>query len=148
MKIIYTLLFSLIIIFKTQPTIAEEFSIDVYKSLSCGCCSKWVSHLEENGFKVISHNQENMSKIKSTFNISTQLRSCHTATIHDYFIEGHVPANDIKRLLAERPAIRGLAVPGMPAGANVPGMETRAETANFNVLSVGDSGTEVYTHYE
>lgn len=127
---------------------AEEISIEVYKSPSCGCCEKWVSHLEDNGFKVISHNQEDMSKIKSQFNISHELQSCHTAVINGYFIEGHVPAHDIKRLLSEKPFIKGLSVPGMPAGTNVPGMETKAEKASFNVLSVGDNGTNIYEHYE
>lgn len=148
MKKIHIILFSLIIACKIHPSFAEELSIDVYKSPSCNCCGKWVSHLEENGFKVISHNQENVSEIKSKFNILSELQSCHTGVINGYFIEGHVPADDIKRLLSEKLNIKGLSVPGMPAGTNVPGMETKPGKANFNVLSVGDSSTKVYRHYE
>ena len=148
MKNLHIILFCLIIVCKIYPAIAEEYSIEVYKSPYCGCCEKWISHLEQNGFKVISQNQENMNKIKSQFNISHELQSCHTGVINGYFIEGHVPAHDIKKLLTEKPDIKGLSVPGMPAGTNVPGMETRAEKASFDVLAVGESSTKVYAHYE
>lgn len=148
MKKLHIILFSLLMAFKIHPAIAEELTIDVYKSPSCDCCNKWISHLEQNGFKVISHNQENMSEIKSKFNISNELQSCHTAVINGYFIEGHVPAHDIKRLLSKKPDIKGLSVPGMPAGTNVPGMETRAEKASFDVIAVGDDVTKIYAHYE
>lgn len=148
MRKLYIILFSLIIACGIFPAIAEEVVVEVYKSPYCGCCEKWISHLEENGFNVISHNQESMSEIKSQFNISHELQSCHTAVTNGYFIEGHVPANDIKRLLSEKPDIKGLSVPGMPAGSNVPGMETKAEKASFNVLAVGDDSTKVYTRYE
>ena len=142
------ILLSLIMIFKIHPAIAEDLSIEVYKSPSCGCCEKWISHLEENGFSVVSKNQEDMQIIKSKYNIPTEFQSCHTAIINDYFIEGHVPANDIKKLLSEKPDIKGLSVPGMPAGINVPGMETRATKANFNVHAVSDNKSKVYSHYE
>ncbi len=148
MKKVYIILFSLLMALKIHPAIAEELVIEVYKSPSCDCCGKWVSHLEQNGFKVTSHNQENMSIIKSKLNISSELQSCHTAVINGYFIEGHVPAHDIKRLLSTKPDIKGLSVPGMPAGINVPGMETTNGKANFDVIAVGDDGTKIYTHYE
>ncbi len=142
------LLLSLIIILKIFPAIAEDPTIHVYKSAYCGCCEKWVSHLEENGFNVISQNMENMQKIKGHYGISGELQSCHTGVINGYFIEGHVPASDVKKLLTEKPDIKGLSVPGMPAGANVPGMETRPGNASFDVLAVGEDDVKVYSHYE
>jgi hypothetical protein len=98
---------------------AAEFT--VYKSPSCGCCSKWVDHLKANGHTVATKNIENLDMIKKMAGVPEPLQSCHTAMVNGYVIEGHVPANDIKRLLAERPEAKGLAVPGMPAGS--PGME-------------------------
>ena len=148
MKKLYTVLFALLIALKMFPAFAGEYSIEVYKSPQCGCCEKWIAHLEQNGFKVVAHNEENMSAIKSKFNIAPELQSCHTAVINGYFIEGHVPAQDIKKLLAEKPAIKGLAVPGMPSGANVPGMETSAEKLKFDVLAVDKDGTKVYARHE
>jgi len=142
------ILFWLLIVCTISPAIAEEYSMKVYKSPYCGCCEKWISHLEQNGFKVTSENQENMNTIKSQLGISHALQSCHTGVINGYFIEGHVPARDIKKLLTEKPNIKGLAVPGMPAGVNVPGMETRAETARFDVIAVGENNNKIYTHYE
>jgi len=139
---------SLVLIIALSSAMAEDVSIEVYKSPYCGCCENWVAHLKQNGFAVISHDQENMREIKSEFNIPAELQSCHTAVINGYFIEGHVPARDIKKLLTEHPDIRGLSVPGMPAGTNVPGMETRPAKASFDVFSVGEDGTQIYSHYE
>ncbi|MFT7157447.1 MAG: hypothetical protein ACI8Q1_002466 [Parvicella sp.] len=148
MKLIKRLLLTMAMVFTTLPVLAEQPTIEVFKSPNCGCCKHWLFHLEENGFKVISHDEENMSKIKSRFGISKELTSCHTGVIGDYFIEGHVPASDIKKLLTENPKIKGLSVPGMPAGDNVPGMETRSGNANFDVLAVSNDSVSIYTHYE
>jgi hypothetical protein len=95
--------------------------ITVYKSPTCGCCAKWIDHMENAGFKVITHNRQEMGQIKEEHGVEYKLRSCHTAIVEDYVLEGHVPAGDVRRLLKERPAVDGLAVPGMPAGS--PGME-------------------------
>lgn len=148
MKKLHIVLFSLLMIGRMVPAIAGESVMDVYKSPYCGCCNKWIAHLEQNGFKVVSHDLENMQPIKSQYGVSPKLQSCHTGVIDGYFFEGHVPASDIKRFLAEKPDVKGLSVPGMPAGANVPGMEVRPENANFDVLAVGNSKTTVYAHYE
>jgi len=94
--------------------------ITVYMSRSCGCCAKWVEHLSANGFKPKVHDEEEMERLKDEMGVPPAVRSCHTAIIGAYLIEGHVPASDIQRLLAERPKIVGLAVPGMPGGT--PGM--------------------------
>ncbi|WP_170919445.1 DUF411 domain-containing protein [Halomonas sp. BC2] len=96
--------------------------IEVHSDPHCGCCSDWVSHLEEAGFEVDHHRHDGVRTIKIEHGVTPELASCHTALVEGYVIEGHVPAADIQRLLEERPAIAGLAVPGMPHGS--PGMET------------------------
>lgn len=108
-------------------------TVTVYKSPSCGCCKKWVSHLESNGFVVNAINQNDLRSIKRELGIEPQFQACHTAKIGNYVVEGHVPAEDIKRMLAEKPEIHGLAVPGMPMGS--PGMEGPRKD-NYNVLAI------------
>ena len=89
----------------------------VYKSPTCGCCTKWVDHLRENGFAVQIREPADMNAVKDRLEVPTDMRSCHTAVIGGYVVEGHVPATDIKRLLRDRPKAKGLAVPGMPLGS-------------------------------
>jgi len=105
-----------------------------------------MGHLAENGFNVETKPTENLVGVKSEYGVPQQLQSCHTAVIDGYIIEGHVPAEDIYRLLAERPDITGLAVPGMPIGS--PGMETEgvADQA-YDVIAFSAGGTEVYASY-
>ena len=93
----------------------------VYKSPTCGCCGSWIEHMQKAGFQVESRNVDDLSPVKARVGVPPAKGSCHTAEVGGYFIEGHVPAEDVKRLLAERPDARGLTVPGMPAGS--PGME-------------------------
>ena len=123
-NLLFTLLaafFILMISTQYHLSYAQDDVITVYKSPTCGCCKKWVSHLEDNGFKVKAINSSNMTKIKDEKGVPVNVRSCHTASTSDYVIEGHVPAADIKKLLAEKRPVAGLAVPGMPMGS--PGME-------------------------
>jgi hypothetical protein len=89
-------------------------AITVYKSASCGCCAKWVDHLRSHGFTPTVHDEENMDAIKDEMGVPQDLRSCHTALLGRYLVEGHVPAEDLHRLITEHPAVLGLAVPGMP----------------------------------
>ncbi|OED51041.1 metal-binding protein [Endozoicomonas sp. (ex Bugula neritina AB1)] len=126
---------------------AETFStIMVYKSPTCGCCTEWVKHLEENGFKVMSHNVQDVGKYKEKANLPYGMGSCHTAFVDGYAIEGHVPASDIRRMLTEKPAIRGIAVPGMPMGS--PGMEYGDRKDAYKVVSFTKDGkTGVYSEY-
>ena len=139
----------LILSFITLSCGASKNKVAVYMSPTCGCCKKWVSHLENNGFEVESIYEDNMRSIKTQYKISQKNTSCHTGIIGSYFIEGHVPATDIKELLEKQPDIAGLTVPGMPAGINVPGMETINERAKFDVLAVNNDGsTFVWTQYE
>lgn len=96
--------------------------VTVHKTPYCGCCMQWVEHLREEGFEVEVVVADDLGPVKQRVGIPPAKGSCHTAEVDGYFVEGHVPADDIKRLLAERPAARGLTVPGMPVGS--PGMET------------------------
>lgn len=93
----------------------------VYKSPTCGCCTAWVDHVRQAGFRVTVVDTTNLEPIKARYGILPGQGSCHTAIVGGYVIEGHVPARDIHRLLAQQPEITGLAVPGMPVGS--PGME-------------------------
>lgn len=95
-------------------------AITVYKSPNCGCCGKWVEYLREEGFDVQAVNQRDLTPLKQKAGVTPDMASCHTAMVEGYVIEGHVPAGAIRKLLQERPATKGLAVPGMPN--NSPGM--------------------------
>ncbi len=124
---------------------AAAGGIVVYKSPSCGCCGNWAKHLRRNGFDVSVKNIDNISPVKERAGIPDDLESCHTAFISGYVVEGHVPAEDIRKILAERPKIRGLAVPGMPASA--PGMDS-PDREPYTVYSFGEDGkAEVYASY-
>ena len=100
---------------------ANGTEILVHKTPLYGCCSLWVDHLEAEGFEVKVEDYENLTSVKATYRVPARLQSCHTAIVDGYVIEGHVPAEDIRCLLEERPDAIGLAVPGMPLGS--PGME-------------------------
>lgn len=114
-------------------------TVEVYKSPTCGCCANWVKHLEQHGFATRVTNIEDLSTVKTTNNVPSRLQSCHTATVDGYVLEGHVPAADVQRLLKDRPAIRGLAVPGMPIGS--PGMEVpNTKPAPYDVMSFDRQG--------
>ena len=105
----------------TTPVHSALPLVVVNKSLTCGCCELWVEHMQDAGFPVRVVNTENLNPIKERVGVPYGKASCHTAEVDGYFVEGHVPAEDIKRLLAERPEGKGLVLPGMPAGS--PGME-------------------------
>jgi hypothetical protein len=124
-------------------------TIVVNKTPTCGCCGLWVKHLQAAGFKVQVNDLENLSPINERVGVPFGMGSCHTAEVDGYFVEGHVPAEDIKRLLSERPKAKGLTVPGMPAGS--PGMEVASGRVDrYDVLLVGKDGkTSVFaTHGE
>lgn len=126
------------------PSFATE--VEVYKSPTCGCCNEWVKHLQANGFSVKAHDVSDVAQYKTAFGLPITLGSCHTAKVGGYVIEGHVPANEIKRLLKERPVISGLAVPGMPMGS--PGMEQGAHKDRYDVMSFDKQGKiGVYARY-
>jgi hypothetical protein len=119
--------------------------IEVFKSESCGCCGAWVEHLKANGFATRVVNVENPSDYRERAGIPDQFGSCHTGMIQGYAIEGHVPASDIKRLLAQKPKARGLAVPAMPLGS--PGMEGPRKDPFDVLLVLADGKAKVFKHY-
>ncbi|MDE1166256.1 MAG: DUF411 domain-containing protein [Pseudomonas sp.] len=118
---------------------ADLLPIDVYRDPNCGCCTSWIKHLEANGFKVTDHVEPNMSAVKQRLGVEPKLASCHTAVINGKFVEGHVPAEQIKAL-AQRSDLRGLAVPGMPMGS--PGMEMGDRKDTYQVIGVNQQGAE------
>lgn len=113
----------------------------VYKSASCGCCKAWVDHASTAGFTVKTVDTEDLASVKREMGIPARLVSCHTVVVGSYVLEGHVPAADVKRLLKEKPKVRGLAVPGMPIGS--PGMEqgSPANYDRYDVISFTAAGT-------
>jgi len=117
---------------------AHAATMTVYKSPSCGCCAKWVEHVEKHGFTVKTIPTEAMLAVKAKLGVPDTLMSCHTSVIGGYVVEGHVPAADIKRLLAKKPRARGIAVAGMPMGS--PGMEHGSHREPFSTMLIGTSG--------
>ena len=120
-------------------------TVVVYKTPSCGCCTGWVDHLRANGFLVTVEEMQDLKSLKTRLGVPGDLESCHTATVGGYFVEGHVPASDVRRLLAEKPVAKGIAVPGMPVGS--PGMERGDERDPYQVIQFdGDGRTVFATH--
>ena len=122
----------------------KPVDVTVYKSPSCGCCTKWVEHLKANkAFRVATRDVDDVDPVKDGLGIPTQLRSCHVAVAAGYAFEGHVPGDLVAKVLRERPKIAGLAVPGMPAGS--PGMEMGARKDAYDVIAFTKTGkTSVY----
>ena len=133
---------------ETEPDYLGTTEMTVYRSPSCGCCGVWVEHAQKHGFKIKDIKTEEMEAIKQKHNVPAELASCHTTIIDGYIMEGHIPADDIKRFLAEKPDdLVGLAVPGMPIGT--PGMEARDIKQPFQVLAFNDKGeVEVFKEYQ
>ena len=119
-------------------------SIHVSKDPNCGCCNGWVAHLRRNGFAVSVTDTADVSNVKARLGVPAELASCHTAEIAGYVIEGHVPAQAITRLLAERPDALGLAVPGMPIGS--PGMEGGTQET-YDVILFSKHGQRSFGHF-
>ena len=114
--------------------------ITIYRSDRCGCCTRWGERLEAEGFTIKDMVVEDMDGMKQAHGITPELSSCHTGVVADYVVEGHVPPDSIKRMLRERPKIKGLTAPGMPMGS--PGMETEGVQADaFDVLAIANDGT-------
>lgn len=135
-------LFLLAFFLPALPAAAQQ--IEVHLSPTCGCCKAWVRHLEQAGFTPRVVESQDMAATKRALGVPGRIESCHTGIVDGYFVEGHVPASDIRRLLKDRPAVLGLAVPGMPVGS--PGMEVPGVAAEkFETLLVGlDGQTRVF----
>ncbi len=121
-------------------------AVTVFKTPTCGCCTKWVDHLREHGFEVTVTDLPDLTPVKQRFHVPDPLHACHTAAVGTYVVEGHVPAADIERLLAEQPDITGIAVPGMPIGS--PGMEQGDRQDPYDVIAFDRNGPRhVFTRY-
>lgn len=119
--------------------------VEVYKNPNCGCCGKWVEHMQKAGFNVRVHEVSDVAPMRAKFGMPEHYASCHTARVGGYVVEGHVPASDVKRLLKEKPKAIGLAVPGMPAGS--PGMEGPPPTTYNTLLVQPGGGSKVYAKH-
>lgn len=116
----------------------------VYRSPTCGCCGKWLEHMKQNGFAVKDVLTEDMDSIKHQQGIPDNLKSCHTALVGGYRVEGHVPASDVRALLEKKPAVVGISVPGMPAGT--PGMEMGGRKDPYAVVQFDKGGEPTVFH--
>ncbi|RDU64977.1 CopG family transcriptional regulator [Helicobacter didelphidarum] len=122
---------------KSNPAIQV---LKIYESPTCGCCGHWAKYMSENGFKIEEIKTNDFMKIKTQYNIKEPYRSCHTAVINGYAIEGHVPYNEVKKLLSEKPKdVIGIAVAGMPQGS--PGMEQGFPDDTYDVMMLMNDGT-------
>lgn len=130
-----------VLVMATETEVAEskvaETKMTVYKSPTCGCCHMWVGYLREHGFEVVVEDMEDVSPVKKRLGVPGQVWTCHTAVIGDYIVEGHVPFEAIDKLLAEKPAVRGIVLPGMPMGS--PGMPGE-KTETFVIYTFSDTG--------
>lgn len=129
------------------PENPNGYEVTVYKSPTCGCCGMWEDHLVKNGFKVTPKPVDDMRNVRDEFGVPDALGSCHTGIVEGYIVEGHVPADDVLKMLKERPKIAGLTAPGMPSKS--PGMQPEGlEPRGYDVLSFDEKGkTEVFTSY-
>lgn len=150
--LIISFLFSTTVFAENAPDKApgkdqQPVEITVYRSPTCGCCSKWIKHLQENNFQVRDIVTENVDGLKEKYGVPKNLQSCHTAIVDDYVIEGHVPASDIRALLKIKPAITGLSVPGMTTGT--PGMEMGDTKNPFKVIAFDKQGhVQIFNSYD
>jgi hypothetical protein len=129
-----------------MPGSDADPTMTIYMSPTCGCCGKWVEHVKAAGFKTVVHEEQDMDTVKESLGVPRDMRSCHTAQVDKYLIEGHVPAADVRKLLARKPKAAGLAAPGMPASS--PGMAVAGELHEpFDVLLFQRDGkSEVFAH--
>ena len=127
---------------------AEPIAVAVWKDASCGCCGDWIAHMEQNGFKVTTHDTGN-NAVRARLGLPARLGSCHTALVGGYLVEGHVHADEVHRLLRDKPAALGLAVPGMPIGS--PGMDGPVyggrRDAYDTLLVLRDGSTRVFRRH-
>ena len=127
-------------------TAAHAATMTVMKSASCGCCAKWIEHAQKHGFDVKVVNVDDIMAVKAKAGVPDELASCHTTMVGGYVVEGHVPAADIKKLLAEKPKAKGIAVAGMPMGA--PGMEHADHRQPYQtILFKADGSTAVFASH-
>lgn len=128
----------------TSAPPANAKTAEVWKSQSCGCCTSWIAYMEDHGYQVTVHDVDDVDPIKDQLKVPEQARSCHTAKIGGYVVEGHVPVEALDKLLAERPkGVIGIAAPGMPSGS--PGMDS--DTAPYPVVTFGNGKVTLLGNY-
>ena len=139
--------FSMIAATGLRPSAQKATAVQVFKDPTCGCCALWVEHLRKAGFAATVTDVDDMTAIKAKHRVPSQARSCHTALVGGYVVEGHVPAADVQRMLTQQPAIVGIAVPGMPIGS--PGMEVAGmKPQPYDVLAFNKLGeTHVFASH-
>jgi len=138
--------FAITVALMLAGTAANAASMTVMKSPNCGCCSKWVEHVRAHGFDVKVVNVDNIMAVKAKAGIPQKMASCHTTMVGGYVIEGHVPTSDIKKLLAQKPKAKGIAVPGMPIGS--PGMEHGDHRQPYQTLLIkADGSTSIFARH-
>lgn len=137
---------SIVLIGTTEAQAANLPQATVYRDPNCTCCGGWIEHLKAKGFPVKNVPTADMIAFKQEHGVTEELASCHTAIVDGYVVEGHVPSDDIKRLLTQKPNISGIAVPGMPVGT--PGMEMGNKKDSFAVVAFDEQGqTKVFKQY-
>jgi hypothetical protein len=152
MKVLNIFLVIALLVFNAgikAETLSADKPIDivVYRSPTCECCGKWLEHMKKNNFNVKDIVTDDVQAIKKKYGVPEAMASCHTAIVDGYVIEGHVPANDIMKLLKTKPKIVGIAVPGMPSGT--PGMEMGDRKDSYNVMSFDkENHYEIFNSYE
>ena len=124
--------------------LGKDNKITVFKSPTCGCCGDYINYLKKEGFDVKVENVNNMLSVKEKYQVPTELESCHTSVAGNYFIEGHVPVEVIKKLLTEKPALDGIALPGMPSGS--PGM-SGPKTGEFKIYGISKGEITEFTTF-
>ena len=139
---------TLVAALSAAPAIADAPLIEVWKTPTCGCCAAWVDHMSDAGYRIAAKDvdQGTLYRLKAELGLTAETASCHTALVEGYVVEGHVPAQDVSRLLTERPDASGLAVPGMPLGS--PGMEAGGAVDPYETLLLrGDGRTDVFASH-
>jgi hypothetical protein len=135
-----------VVLLVSRRSSASPALITVTKDANCGCCNDWIAHLREEGFTVTATDSTKLNQFKAKLGVPRELSSCHTAEVSGYVIEGHVPAGAIRKLLAERPSARGLAVPGMPIGS--PGMEIDGQPPEpYSVVLFSPDGQKTFARF-
>lgn len=138
------LLASAVLTGPAAAAIAKETTVTVRKDPNCGCCTGWVQHLRDSGFAVRVEETSDLDSVRTRLGVPAELAACHTAEVDGYLVEGHVPAEAIRRLLLDRPNARGIVVPGMPVGS--PGMEG-GKPQPYTVILFGADGQRPFMRF-
>ncbi len=147
--VLFVFLVSSNIALKAAEVLADgaPIEIEVYRSPSCGCCGKWIKHLQENNFVIKDFLTNDVQAIKEKYGVTNNIASCHTALVNGYVVEGHVPAADIIKMITKKPKIVGIAVPGMPVGT--PGMNMGGRKDAYKVISFdADKNYQIVNTYK